>query len=130
MGEFSEELPENYFDMVFSVSVLEHVPIDWLENVIKDIHRILKKGGISCHSIDVIPGSDSYRSYLEFHKRNNFEIRKPFYSKINLKGENTVFLESQRGVFLCYGGIRKEPYKNPKKFTHHSTNFLLRAVKK
>jgi len=57
MGNFNEELPDNYFDLVFSRSPLEHVPLDdfeTYENVRKDINRVLKPGGFSAHCIDVV----------------------------------------------------------------------------
>ncbi|MDQ3021256.1 MAG: class I SAM-dependent methyltransferase [Bacteroidota bacterium] len=57
MGSFNPELPDNYFDLVFSISTLEHVPLDDLvayENILKDINRVLKPGGYSVHCIDVV----------------------------------------------------------------------------
>lgn len=57
MGNFNEELPENYFDLVFSISTLEHVPPEdevIHANILKDIQRVLKSGGYSMHCIDVV----------------------------------------------------------------------------
>jgi len=57
MGNFNKELPDEYFDLVFSISTLEHVPADDIENysnILKDINRVLKPGGISLHCIDVV----------------------------------------------------------------------------
>ncbi|MBL8005896.1 MAG: methyltransferase domain-containing protein [Ignavibacteria bacterium] len=57
MGNFNPELPDNYFDLVFSISTLEHVPLDdfeTYENIRKDINRVLKPGGYSLHCIDVV----------------------------------------------------------------------------
>ncbi len=55
IGNFNTELPDYYFDLVFSVSVLEHVPED--ENVWKrirdDIRRVMIRNGYSIHCIDV-----------------------------------------------------------------------------
>jgi len=55
MGNFNEELPENYFDLVFSISALEHVED---ENhyipICDDIDRVLKVGGMSAHLLDVV----------------------------------------------------------------------------
>jgi len=54
IGEFNLELPDDYFDFVFSISVLEHVERDekTLKNILKDINRVLKKGGYSMQCID------------------------------------------------------------------------------
>jgi SAM-dependent methyltransferase len=52
-GRDSAELPDAYFDMVCSVSVIEHIPKDRLLSVTQEMNRILKPGGISVHSYDV-----------------------------------------------------------------------------
>lgn len=57
-GNFSDEYPDCYFDRVFSVSTLEHIPFDKMPPVLEDIHRILAKKGIELHSIDILPGGD------------------------------------------------------------------------
>jgi SAM-dependent methyltransferase len=56
IGEFSPLLSDNYFDCVFSISVLEHIPVydDNFERVVRDINRVLKPGGFSIHCIDII----------------------------------------------------------------------------
>lgn len=57
IGNFNKEIPDNYFDLVFSISTLEHVPQDDIqnfENIIKDINRILKPGGYSAHCLDCL----------------------------------------------------------------------------
>lgn len=57
-GKFSKEYQDNFFDRVFSVSTLEHIPFNCVLPVLKDMHRVLKKGGIELHSIDVVPIGD------------------------------------------------------------------------
>lgn len=57
MGNFNAELLENYFDLVFSISTLEHVPPDDeanYRNILDDINRVLKNGGLSVHCIDIV----------------------------------------------------------------------------
>lgn len=57
IGNFNKDLPDDYFDLVFSISSLEHVPQDDVqnfENIVKDINRILKPGGYSVHCLDCI----------------------------------------------------------------------------
>ena len=53
LGDFSTELPDDYFDIVFSISVVEHVETDKLADMFLDIARILKPGGKTFHAIDV-----------------------------------------------------------------------------
>ena len=61
MGNFNRELPENYFDLVFSISTLEHVPEDetTFKNVCLDIDRVLRPNGYSLHCFDVIVKKDA-----------------------------------------------------------------------
>jgi len=56
IGAFSKLLPDNYFDCVFSISVVEHFPSDKENNIriLSDINRILKEGGVSIHCVDAI----------------------------------------------------------------------------
>lgn len=53
LGDFDSELPDNYFDVVFSVSVVEHVTPDKLGSFFEDCYRILKPNGIIAHAIDL-----------------------------------------------------------------------------
>ncbi len=55
MGNFNPALPDNYFDLVFSISALEHTPEnqDTFFSILKDINRVLKPGGFSLHLFDV-----------------------------------------------------------------------------
>ena len=55
IGDFCSELPEEYFDCVFSISALEHTPEDedTFKKVLEDIDRVLAPDGISLHCFDV-----------------------------------------------------------------------------
>jgi glycosyltransferase involved in cell wall biosynthesis len=61
MGCFNRELPDDYFDLIFSISALEHVPEDetTFRNICLDIDRVLKPGGYSLHCFNVILKKDS-----------------------------------------------------------------------
>jgi len=48
-----EGLPDNYFDMVCSVSVVEHIPLKKLNDVYREIAGILKPGGWTVGSYDI-----------------------------------------------------------------------------
>lgn len=45
--------PDNTFDAVTNISVLEHLPYEALKTAIKQIHRVLKAGGILVCTLDV-----------------------------------------------------------------------------
>lgn len=57
MGNLNKELPDNYFDFVFSISALEHVPEDdpnLFKNILDDINRVAKDGAYIFHCFDVV----------------------------------------------------------------------------
>jgi SAM-dependent methyltransferase len=53
LGESEGVLPDEYFDLACSVSVVEHVPEVAIPAFFRDLYRILKPGGIHVHSFDV-----------------------------------------------------------------------------
>lgn len=53
LGDFDPRLPDAHFDVVFSVSVVEHVPPARLQSFFTDCARILKPGGLLLHAIDL-----------------------------------------------------------------------------
>ena len=52
-GTNSPYYPDHYFDRIFTVSTLEHIPRASHLAVLKDMHRCLSKGGIELHTIDI-----------------------------------------------------------------------------
>jgi len=57
-NDTSPELPSNFFDLVYSVSVIEHLPVDDLPTFHSELHRIIKPGGLQVHSYDRPWGGD------------------------------------------------------------------------
>lgn len=53
LGFFSQEIPNDYFDCVFSVSTLEHIPQALWPAAFRDMLRITKPGGRQLHAIDI-----------------------------------------------------------------------------
>jgi SAM-dependent methyltransferase len=62
IGGFSSDLTEEYFDIVFSISVVEHVIPENLPDFFKDMVRILKPGGLCIHAIDAYLGDSGYKN--------------------------------------------------------------------
>jgi len=52
-GIFSTDFPDNYFDRIFTVSTLEHIPDNQILMVLMDMHRCLQPGGLELHTIDI-----------------------------------------------------------------------------
>lgn len=72
LGEKNKELPDNYFDLVCSVSVIEHIPHENLNSVFEETYRILKPGGIVAHSYDVYFDQDT-KPVFDAFENNKFE---------------------------------------------------------
>lgn len=53
VGDFDPVIPDNRFDLLFSISVVEHVETERLEAFFSDSLRILRPGGIFYHAIDM-----------------------------------------------------------------------------
>ena len=62
IGNSKSVIVEESFDIIYSVSVVEHVPSNQLPAFFSDCRRILKPGGLMVHLIDV---------YVESEKGNN-----------------------------------------------------------
>lgn len=65
LGDFNEDLPGAYFDGIFSISVLEHVPGDEVtcEKICDDMQRLLKPGGLSLHCVDIVVKKEEVRKH-------------------------------------------------------------------
>lgn len=53
LGRKDSQLPMAYFDVVYSVSVLEHVPYQYMPDVWHHMDRLLKPGGEMIHTVDI-----------------------------------------------------------------------------
>lgn len=62
IGDFSPELPDGHFDLVFSISTVEHFPRDpvSVDAILQDVQRLLRPGGYSIHAVDGLLYLDSY----------------------------------------------------------------------
>jgi predicted SAM-dependent methyltransferase len=76
-GLYAKEYPSSYFDRIFSVSTLEHIPYEKRLDVFKDMHRCLKPGGKQLHTIDVQTDLNLCLSYIksETLNQNQSEIQ-------------------------------------------------------
>lgn len=52
-GKYDKKYPDKYFDCIFSVSTLEHIPYEYRLDVFKDMNRCLKSGGQQVHAVDI-----------------------------------------------------------------------------
>ncbi|HTP66781.1 MAG TPA: glycosyltransferase, partial [Geobacteraceae bacterium] len=80
IGSFSQELPDNYFDLVFSISVFEHLPEDdeTLAAVHNDINRVLKPDGLSLHCVDLVKkGNEVWTNRIMHYLAHNASLLAP-----------------------------------------------------
>lgn len=47
------EFPKAYFDRIYSVSTLEHIPRERMQDVFAHMNALLKPGGLMIHSVDI-----------------------------------------------------------------------------
>lgn len=68
LGEFDSRLAPDSFDAVFSVSVVEHVPTPRLQAFLEDGLRILRRGGLWLHAIDMYLGDEDDQGASKRHE--------------------------------------------------------------
>ena len=62
LGDFDASIEDESFDVVFSISVVEHIGVRLLDNFFTDGLRILRPGGLWLHAIDAYIGSEPDRA--------------------------------------------------------------------
>ena len=84
MGDGNSQLEDGYFDVVFSISVIEHVPSANLGKFWTDHARVMKPGGSAVHTIDhylgeVVSPTDEARLdfYLSGPLANGLRFKTP-----------------------------------------------------
>lgn len=114
LGNFNPELPSAYFEFVFSISALEHTPEDQTirENIVKDIHRILKPGCPSFHLFDCIwrPEGKSWVNGLIPYLYATVPARTRFVPPAEVERDPAVFFMSESAFNASWAPILKCPY--------------------
>ncbi|MCX6722007.1 MAG: methyltransferase domain-containing protein [Candidatus Staskawiczbacteria bacterium] len=112
IGNFNHILPDNYFDFVFSISTLEHVPREddiLYKKINDDINRVLKPKGYSLHCIDVTNrgGKVWSNNILHYFFKNNQTVNKfiPFDKMVE---NSDLYYMSEKAYYKTW-------YKNSKK---------------
>ena len=114
MGEFSEELPDHYFDLVFSISALEHVEDEkkTFQNICLDIDRVLKPGGYSLHCFDIVLKQDKvWTNKLLPYMFENCETNNSFIPLEKLKDDRDLYFMSKQAYVRDWQQITKQSYE-------------------
>lgn len=98
----SEILPDNSFDCIMSVSVLEEVSIEIVQDVLKGAARKLKPGGwlIGTHDIEFSNPGPRIAQYIEAHRAAGFDLG-AVPANLNMDWRQTL-LEHPFAVMLWY----------------------------
>jgi SAM-dependent methyltransferase len=80
--------PDSYFDLVYSISVLEHIPGDGDTIASKEISRVLRSGGIAI--IEVPFSNKEYDTYVNKDVYERKYIEKPVFYQRHYNG-NTIY---------------------------------------
>lgn len=116
IGERSPELVDGYFDLVFSISTLEHVPdadTDRLDAVLDDMDRVLKPGGLSLHSLDILlkPGGVwTCRILPRIHETR--AVLHPWIPLDELAGDPDIYHMTRAAYAAGWQAITGQPYED------------------
>lgn len=111
LGDRSPALDDGGFDLVFSISVIEHIGDEEMSVGVADAWRLLKPGGVLANTIDVYPASKKHTTWHKAALEQGFEIAKPYHpERWEFKGPSTTFLERQDVRYLMY---RRNKVKDP-----------------
>ena len=132
IGEFNELLPENYFDLIFSISVLEHIPNEKVSTAFKDMARVVKPGGYIVHTIDLNAGEfrDKKEVFLDAINSANFSYDSDDNLELDYFSFEPILLEPFNTVYTRYYKKNDEIWINPKVPLYHTAAIVLVAQKK
>lgn len=141
-GLYSQKYPDQYFDRIFSVSTLEHLPHDIRLDVFKDMNRCLKPGGKQLHTIDICGsslrrillnsiidkfpiisfagiGTSEIQQWIKIVKDSGIKIGTSIPNPLNLL-KREVLVESPDVVYRFY-----PPNNTPKPYSPNSSLLLI-----
>jgi hypothetical protein len=96
-GKYSTKYPDQYFDRVFSISTLEHIPFQSRLDVFKDMNRVLRQGGRQLHTIDI---STNWKKLLVSSFFHVCPIIKNIHLKVQSEIRSWVRLIKNSGVIV------------------------------
>lgn len=114
IGNFSTELPDDYFDFVFSISALEHTPGDAESNrnICKDINRVMKQGALSLHCFDVVlRNGHVWTNDLLPYIFDNIETINPFVPFSALLNDTSLYSMSEKSYNSYWRETTKKTYQ-------------------
>ncbi len=107
LGVGSGHLPDQSYDCIFSISVVEHIDNEGMKLVAKEAARLLKPGGKLINAVDIYHKSVKDRHWHVACKAADLTIPPPYsHGDWHFSGQHTTFLEKQRVRYVIYNGLR------------------------
>lgn len=129
LGDFNADLKDNYFDLVFSISVLEHVKAGQIKPICDDMFRMLKPGGVCVHTIDLTPfgtgthGMAFYKYLIEAGFK--LDVLPDLDWNFNKPAKKQILLETLAAMYTNYAGRRDTMWEKPNPLTPHTGTILV-----
>ncbi|WP_091916934.1 methyltransferase domain-containing protein [Mesorhizobium sp. YR577] len=105
LGDKANGLPVGYFDLVFSISVVEHIDDAVMPAVVADAKRVLNASGVMLNTVDTYYGS---KKHLQWHgsvRGAGMTVPLPHRLEWSFSGHHTTFLERQDVRYVIYNSI-------------------------
>jgi len=123
IGNFNKELPDDYFDLVFSISVFQDSPNTKEENfedIVKDLNRVTKSGGFSLHCFDVIFLYSFIwtNDFLNYLFKNQNPVNKLIDFEI-MKEDEDLYIMSEKAYNKTWKNAVKQPYEGFKPLSYN-----------
>jgi hypothetical protein len=114
IGNFNASLPDGSFDLVFSISALEHVPeeAEWFEDIMLDIDRLLKPGGYSLHCFDVIWRKDGvWSNELLYYMYGRAPVLNPLIPWSEVTADPDLYVKSRSAYDALWRPLTNQTYE-------------------
>tara|TARA_Y100001960_G_C14571163_1_gene775896 strand:- start:67 stop:666 length:600 start_codon:yes stop_codon:yes gene_type:complete len=98
IGESDGVIPDGFFDCLFSVSVIEHIPTPQLRGFVEDHLRIMKPGATAFHAIDLY-----IESGMDVNHNEPSQLRFSEYIQLFVKNDAITLLEDPTDLELRFG---------------------------
>ena len=108
LGEADNDLPDEYFDLVFSISVVEHIAPADMRRAVDEGQRVLRSGGELLNTIDIYHGSTQHRNWHGACRDAGLAVPEPHGLDWQFSGERTTFLERQDVRYLIYNSLNTD----------------------
>ncbi|BBO73745.1 hypothetical protein DSCW_11620 [Desulfosarcina widdelii] len=114
IGNFNPMLKEQYFDFVFSISVLEHIREDrgiTFADILMDMERVMAPGALSLHCLDLVIKNEFVWSspILKFLFEKSVTLNR-FVPFQELLADGNIYMMTEEAYDSCWRDITQKEY--------------------